>query len=314
MTQGTTYNLPNFVGQLFMRGNRPNTTLQLLGGVTGYRTTTSTEFACGVDYDVPDHATQGGRVEGAPAPAAGHTTREQARNVVQIWQETVDVSYTREAARGQLSGLNIAGAQNPVVSELDFQTGVRLEYIARNLNWTLVNGGYQKPVDNTLPRRTRGLLSAIVTNSQELTDTALTKKHLEATMAQLVESGGIADGDTVMCMANTAQLKAINALFESEFNKTNQTRDVGGIRVRTILTAFGTINFVLEPDMPQDTLAFANFGAMALTALEIPNKGVLFREELAKTGASQRYQLYGELGLDHGPEWMHAKITGLRVT
>jgi len=34
-------------------------------------------------------------------------------------------------------------------------------------------------------------------------------------------------------------------------------------------------------------------------------------EELAKTGAGTKYQIFGQLGLDHGPEWMHAKITGI---
>lgn len=312
MPQNTTYDNPNFMGQLFMKGNRPNAVLQLVGGITGYRTTTSTEFACGQEYEIADHKSQVARLEGGDAPDATNAVRDQSTNVVQIIQESVNVSYTKEAARGQLSGLNVGGAENPVVSELDFQTGVKMEYIARQLNWTLVNGVYQKPVDNTTPRKTRGILAAIVSNVQALAASpALTKAHLETAMEQLVDSGAIADGDNVMCLANTGQLKRINALYETEFNKTNQTRDVGGIRIRTILTAFGTINFVLEQDMPQTSLAFVNMGVMSLMALEVPKKGVLFREELAKTGASEKWQIYGELGLDHGPEYFHAKITGL---
>ena len=309
----TTFSSPNFIGQLFMKGNRPNTTLQLLGGTTGYQTTTSTEFAVGVEYEIGDHKTQKAPLEGATAPDASNTAREQSSNVVQIWHETVEVSYTKQAARGQLSGLNIAGQENPVVSELDFQTGVKLEYIARNLNYVLVNGVYQKPAANDAGRKTRGILAATTTNVQAAADAALNKKFLETAMNQLVDAGGIADGDNVICLANTAQLKAINGLYESEFNNTNQTRDVGGIRIRTILTAFGTINFVLEPDMPQDALAFVNFGVMSLVALEVPDKGVLFREALAKTGSGERFQIYGELGLNHGPEYMHAKITGLKT-
>lgn len=313
MTQSSTFNSPNFIGQLFMRGARPNTTLQLVGGITGYQTTTSTEFSTSQNFDVGDHKTDSSRKEGAPAPDASSVTRDQASNVVQIWQEKVSVTYTKQAATGQLSGLNVAGQNNPVVSELDFQTGATLERMARNLNWVLVNGVYQKPVDNTTPRKTRGVLSAITTNVQALTaGTDLTKKHFERSMQQLIDSGGIADGDNVLCLANTVQLSKINALYESEFNKTSQSRDVGGIRIRTILTAFGTINFVLEQDLPQTVLAFVNFGVMSLVALEVPNKGVLFREALAKTGASEDYQIYGELGLNHGPEYMHAKITGLK--
>ena len=37
-------------------------------------------------------------------------------------------------------------------------------------------------------------------------------------------------------------------------------------------------------------------------------------EELAKTGAGAKYQIFGQIGLDHGPEWYAAKITGLSTT
>lgn len=315
MPQGTTYNLPNFTGQLFMRGQRPNAILQLIGGLTGYQTTRSTEFTTGQGYDVPDHKSQPAVVEGNNAPEGTNVARGQGTNVVQIFHETLDVSYTRQAASGQLSGLNTTNADNPVVSELDFQTGVRMEYIARQLNWVCINGVYQKPADNTTGRKTRGLLAATVTNVQALAGApALTDAHLETAMQQLVDSGGIADGDSVICLAGTGQMRRINALYKTDFNKTNNTRDVGGVRIRTVLTAFGSINFVLEPDMPAGTLAFANVGAMSLVGLEHPEKGVLYREGLAKTGAADRFQIYGELGLNHGPEHLHAKITGLATT
>lgn len=42
-----------------------------------------------------------------------------------------------------------------------------------------------------------------------------------------------------------------------------------------------------------------------------PGKGNFFLEELAKTGAGTKKQIFGQIGLDHGPEWYAAKITGL---
>ena len=42
-----------------------------------------------------------------------------------------------------------------------------------------------------------------------------------------------------------------------------------------------------------------------------PGKGNFFLEELAKQGAGTKYQIFGQIGLDHGPEWFHRKITGL---
>jgi len=47
--------------------------------------------------------------------------------------------------------------------------------------------------------------------------------------------------------------------------------------------------------------------------LPVPGKGFLFYEELAKSGASEKGQIYGQIGLDHGPEIYHGKLTGLTV-
>ena len=43
----------------------------------------------------------------------------------------------------------------------------------------------------------------------------------------------------------------------------------------------------------------------------VPGKGNFFLEELAKVGAGTKYQLFGQIGLDHGPEWYHGKFTGI---
>ena len=45
----------------------------------------------------------------------------------------------------------------------------------------------------------------------------------------------------------------------------------------------------------------------------VPGKGNFFLEELAKTGAGEKYQLFGQIGLDHGPEWYHGRFTGIDV-
>ena len=39
--------------------------------------------------------------------------------------------------------------------------------------------------------------------------------------------------------------------------------------------------------------------------------GLMAAEELAKTGASDKYQLYGEIGLEYGNERKHACIYNL---
>jgi len=315
-TNTTTYDLPNFIGELFEKGQRPNAFLQMIGGINSYRPIKSTEFSVGQQFEIPDHRASRARLEGADAPDHNGVVRSQMTNVTQIVQESVVVSYTKEGASQQLSGVNLGGAIDPVQSELDFQTGVKLEFIARNLNWSFLNQTYQKPVDNTTPRRTRGLLPAITTNVVDNggTPRPLSLELFDDVMAMMVDSGAIADGENVIALANTAQLRKLNELFRTEKIKVDSERFIGGIRVRTVYTTFGVLNFALEHDMPQDQIALVNFDAIGLVATEIPGKGVLFREELARTGASYKYQIYGELGLDHGPEWLHGKITDLETT
>ena len=311
----TTYLLPNFLGELFEQGRRPNATLQLIGGVGGARNVQSWQFPVGQQYQVPFHALDTSRLEGADAPAHVGTVRAPITNVTQIWQESVIVSYSKQAASQMLAGLGVGGMSDPVTDELDFQTGVKLEFMARNLNWTILNQTFNQPVDNTTARRTRGLLPAITTTviANGGVPRALALGLFDDAFALLIANGGVADGDNVIALANTAQMRRLNELFRADKLAVDDERFIGGVRVRTVYTTFGVLNFVLDQDMPQDEIALVNFDALQLVATEVPGKGVLFREELAKTGANERYQIYGELGLDHGPEWLHARITDLTV-
>lgn len=47
--------------------------------------------------------------------------------------------------------------------------------------------------------------------------------------------------------------------------------------------------------------------------VEVPGKEHFFEETLAKTGASDKVQIYGEIGLEYGSELAHGIIRGLPV-
>lgn len=86
---------------------------------------------------------------------------------------------------------------------------------------------------------------------------------------------------------------------------------MGGVNVQTIETDFGKINIMLDRYMPVDTLAVVSLEQCKPRFLLIPGKGHFFMEPLAKTGASTKYQLYGEIGLEYGNERAHGKITNV---
>ena len=114
---GDSYDLPNYVGELF--NITPNDTpfLSAIGGMTGGKSVTSKQFT----WQTVDNATAAQTVvaEGADATFA-ERSRSEVTNVTQIMQYGVHVSYTKQAAVGNLNGESIIGNQ-PVQDELSFQ-------------------------------------------------------------------------------------------------------------------------------------------------------------------------------------------------
>ena len=69
---------------------------------------------------------------------------------------------------------------------------------------------------------------------------------------------------------------------------------------------------MLNRNMPADELAVVSLEQCAPVFIEIPKKGHMFVEPLAQTGASTKYQIYGEIGLEYGNEIAHGKITNVK--
>lgn len=160
--QGTTFNLPNYVGELFAVTPTDTPFLSAIGGLTGGKMANSATQHQWQGYDLRT-AGQNVALEGANAPTAQERVRFSVNNVLEIHQEAVEVSYTRQAASGQYAGLNIAGV-NPVTDEFDWQLSQSLKQVARDIEYSFVNGVYNLPTDNTTTRQTRGILNAVTTN------------------------------------------------------------------------------------------------------------------------------------------------------
>ena len=66
---------------------------------------------------------------------------------------------------------------------------------------------------------------------------------------------------------------------------------------------------MLDRYVPADKLIVASLEQLSPVFMEIPNKGHFFAEPLAKTGASDDVQIYGEIGLEYGNEKAHGCLT-----
>jgi len=144
---GTTYNLPNYVGELFQLSTEDTPFLSAIGGLTGGEDTGSMIFT-GQTTDLRDADATPQRLEWDDAPPANGRNRIPGHNVLEIHQEQVSVSYTKQGATRQLTGTDPmqAGVQ-PVTDELTFQTSTEIKSIARAVEKSFIVGTY-----NPVPR------------------------------------------------------------------------------------------------------------------------------------------------------------------
>lgn len=387
---GTSYNLPNYTGILYQLTPADTPFFSAIGGLTGGGQTTDTEF----EWEAFDlrSAAQPAVLEGQDAPTEQERVRAQIKNVTQIYQETVGVSYTKQAAVGRKSGLANMAA-NPVLDELDWQTEQMLKQMVRDLNYTCINGVYQLPVDNTTARKSRGLLAAITSNVFDVSAGAskvgaaattdiitlashgqavgdlivftnigattgvavstnyyviadsfttgafkisttrggtavditgagnvtwpayanLTKDLVDQLLQTVFDAGGIGEQGMATLLVGSAQRRKVTAAYTAGSYVTKELQgNLGGVTVDRINTDFGVLNVMLDRAVPVNTLAVVSMEQCRPVFLEIPEKGHFFSEPLARTGAKDRRQLYGEAGLEYGNQAAHGKMTNLQ--
>lgn len=399
--QGTTFNLPNYVGELF--GITPEDTpfLSSIGGLTGGRPATSVVFPWSY-YDLRDADKNRQRLEGADAPGAESRVRATAHNVLEIHQEAVETSYTKQAATGQFATTGSAhtgavglSGSNSVLDEHGWQISQQLTQKARDIEKTFLTGLFQNPADNATPRRTRGIMQATATNVADqstivgngastiatngnVTETshglavndlvvaralgtgaigaleedriyyvrtaadantftlsataggatitfaatgsadfyepaALTEAMVLDILQAAYDNGGIMVSETATLITNSYLKRSLTKLFITDKNYREESRNVGGVNLQTFETDFGRLNIMLNRHMPNGALQVVSLEDCAPRFLEIPGKGHFFVEPLAKTGAAERDQLYGEIGLEYGNERKHAKLLGVKA-
>ena len=310
----TSYDCPNFVGELFGISREDTPFLSAIGGLTGGENTGSTIFTW-QSYDLRAGQDDRQRAEGADAPGAEGRKRVPGSNVLEIHQEQVAVSYTKQGATRQISGSDpMQSGNQPVTDELTWQISQEIKQIARDVNKSFLTGTYHLPADiDDGVRRTRGILQAVTTNVvTNATPADLTSEMVLDVMQLAFENGGLRETETRTIITGARQKRKLTKAFISDKGYKEETRNVGGVNLQVIETDFGRCNIMLEPDMPDDQLAFVSLEECAPRFLEIPGKGHFFLESLAKTGASDKAQLYGEIGLKYGNQRKHAKLTGLK--
>lgn len=311
--QGTTFNLPNYHGELFVVTPTETPFLSAIGGINGAVPTRAKVFEWQT-IDRRASTANNSVVEGANAPAGVARSRSNVTNVVEIHHSTVEISYTKQAATGQADGSNLMLDDNPVMDELTTQIGAELESMAVDVEKSFLTGAFSNPGTNATARTTRGVLTAITTNvnANGGTPRPLTKAIVDATLTTAYNSGAKLPQAMTVFMAGPAQKVVLSNLYSAAtLNVPTSTRNVGGVAIDTLYTDFGVFGVMMNRHMPTGQIAIIDLSVCRARFLNIPGKGLLFAEPLGKVGAAEKWQLYGEIGLEYGPETYHALIKDL---
>jgi len=310
------YDLPNYVGELtdLMPNNTPF--LSMAGGLNGGRTIASREYTWTVEDG--EVSASGSTVLENAVPASSTVPVQQVTNVVQIHQEAVEFGYTAQAVIEQLGTAStlILGDQ-PVKSPFQHQIDKKIGKVKRDVEQSFLNGSLVNPANNSTARQTQGIMGAIATHVRDYTTSsdsnlrdsinALFVAMFNPTYEAEVAPAANEDGTFVLFCNGSVKVQLTN-----DFTNTGllapRDRTVGGVAVDTLVTDFGTVSIVLDRYMVADEILIADMSVVKPVILPIPGKGAFFIEPLAKDGATDKAQLYGEIGLQYGPESFHGRI------
>ena len=309
-TSATSFGVLNYSGMLFNKGNTRTPLSAIIGGRA--KTTNHVEFVTGQEYTAGGDGSQPEISENASltAPDASVVTREQKTNVTQIFQESVGISYAKQSNMGTLAGVNIANQQANPVNELDFQVAAKIQKINRDIEYTFINGVYNKATSDATVNKTRGLIPAITTNVTAMGNKPLGLWDIADMVKKIYGANAPTDGLCLWCDAIT--LFQINAdAVQNGLTVIPAAREINGIALSSVVTPIGVVYLYLGECLPAGTALLLNLDVIAPVYQPVPGKGNFFLEQLAKVGAGEKYQLFGQIGLDHGPEWYHGKFTGI---
>lgn len=305
----TVWNCPNYLGELFLIGAQSRSTpfLTMIGGVNGAMSTQSFDFPLAQPWSL-EAAAQPAITETASQTAPTPTTyvRGQDSNTTQIFQQKVSVSYAKQSNSSKISGLSLAGEPQPVMDEVDFQIQANLLQIAKDANYSFLNGVYQTATDAATASKTRGIITGTTTTEVAGGGVAITRALMDELFVDMANNG--ATFTTPVIFATAADVQRISALYA----QAPADRFIGGVNVATIISPLvGEVAIVWDANIPSGTILLADVSVCGVMATPVPEKGVLFYEELAKVGAAEPGQLYGQMGIAYGAEEYHGKITGL---
>jgi len=302
---------PNYVGELFQIGQKKTPFLNMIGGLSnGGQISESFEFPMIQSWELDAGAqpaiTEADSVTGQTETAY---SRAQTKNTVQIFQEAINISYKKQSTMGNLSGLNLAGGTNPVATEKDFQIMAHLKQIAKDVDYTFLNGVQQFSTGTAVAAKTGGIASLVPAgNKVNAATTDITKAMIDSMLRQMADNGAAFTTPVLLC--SMLQKQRISDIY----GYAPTDRNVGGVNINMIESDATEFGIVWCPQLVSSTVVMADVAYCSPVFCPVPGKGVLFYEDKSKPGASEGGQIYGQIGLNVGDVNNHGMIYGLSTT
>lgn len=298
-------------------------TQPFLSRTAGVRIANSDEVAMSAQYALEAAAQPAITEAGSTtAPTAVAFDRSNETNAVQIFQESVAVTYARLSSAGRLKYAEVSTSgfgysndpqANPVQDELSFQMTAAQNQMLADFEVSALSGTYQKATAANVANKMRGIITACTTNTVAAGSAQLEKAIIDELLLEMANSGAFFERPVIF--ANAYQKQKLTSIYS--FVPTD--RNVGGANIQLIETDFGMAEVVFSRNMPAASLLIADMARVNWVTQPVPGKsympnGMFFFEELSKTGAAEKYQMYGQLSIDYGSEKYHGTITGLATS
>lgn len=299
---------PNYTGVLYMKGNGDTPLLSLLGNKR--RVVNAVKFALGQSYSLAEPKLHNiSEVQSWDAPEPTFAQRSGGFNVTQAFHKTFGVSDMKRSNMGTLAGINIAGQQPNPVDEKTFQSTVATRELARDVEFTLINSKFHEATSDNEANQTRGLDEAIVSNVLDLGGGYISYWALFDLLMKMRKQGVNTQGLVLWSDPIVRAQLMVEAAEDTSCKIVEGTQL--GLNVTTLYTPAGSIVIHEGQFLPIGTAYLLNLNLLEAVEMNVPGKGNFYVEELPRTGAGTKWQIFGQMGLDYGVEWAHAKIVGV---
>jgi len=323
----------NFTGELFKITPHRTPLLAAAGGLNGGIVTNTTFF----QFQKQDNATVSSVTpddEGGQPNYSGRSRAAQ-QGVLQIFHEAVQISFTAQAASGEIVPFNLSGnyknsdpalsleGSNPITDELAYQMELLLETVAKKVEWAAFNASYND--GTTGNRQMRGLKEHQALSGGTSVD------HVSAGAAQKLNWDIIADAmkalydagapmrQPVLFVSPTMLLDLNKELINATVGSVNygilpRDRSVGGVNIDTIVTPFGQIGLALSDFLPSGSTAgkqafIVDLSFVKPVFLNIPGYGTMFVRDIDQDDYARIAKaVYMEMAFDFGPQQFHCAI------